>query len=200
MLIAQNHSATKQIFHHGHSTVHARFVQAIVVKQGNLFLLYLRDGDILTPSEQGLYFHDMRYLSLQTLRLNGSQLVSRQASVSECANAAFDLTNPDLLDAAGNRCVRKETLGIQRRKCLGGTYTETLTIHNYTWEPAVFTLTLHYEADFVDMFVVQGATPTKRGTLHEPQWQESTLCFRYDGADGRTRSTTIAALAAQDQL
>jgi glycogen debranching enzyme len=156
MLMAKNHSATKQIFHHGRSTVHARFVQPIVVKQGNLF-------DILTPSEQGLYFHDMRYLSLQTLRLNGSQLVSLQASVSECADAAFDLTNPDLLDAAGNRCVRKETLGIQRRKCLGDTYTETLTIHNYAREPAVFTLTLHYEADFVDMFVVRGAHSHQAG-------------------------------------
>ena len=53
-----------------------RVVQPIVVKQGSLFLLCTSAGDILPDSEQGLYFHDMRYLSRQTLWLDGQSPIS----------------------------------------------------------------------------------------------------------------------------
>jgi glycogen debranching enzyme-like protein len=68
----------------GGSSARTRSVQPVVAKQGNLFLLSTDDGDLLANSDQGLYFHDMRYLSAQTLRLDNAPLVSLVADASDC--------------------------------------------------------------------------------------------------------------------
>src|SRR5579872_5935617 len=49
----------------------ARFTQPVVAKHGSVFLLTADDGDIRSGSDQGLYFHDMRYISAETLRFDG---------------------------------------------------------------------------------------------------------------------------------
>ncbi len=41
------HERSARILHQGHSTLKARYVQPVVAKFGNLFLLCGRDGDIL---------------------------------------------------------------------------------------------------------------------------------------------------------
>jgi glycogen debranching enzyme len=181
----------EQVFHHGQPAVHARFVQPIVVKQGGVFLLCGEDGDIHPEWEQGLYFHDMRYLSGATLRLNGLPLVSLLADAGDGNRGVFALTNPDVQDERGGLQIRKDTLGISREKRLGDDYTETIAVHNYVAEWATFTLQLRYQADFADMFVVRGAQPGKRGKLHALRWEGDTLSCAYDGADGRRRSAAI---------
>jgi glycogen debranching enzyme len=183
----------------GGSSARTRSVQPVVAKQGNLFLLSTDDGDLLANSDQGLYFHDMRYLSAQTLRLDNAPLVSLVADASDCHRALFELTNPDLLDSDGNIRVRKEALGIRREKALGDNYIETITVQNYLPEAAEFTLQLRYEADFADMFVVRGMHQGKRGRLHQPSWHGLTLSFRYDGADARQRRSTLHFSHAPDE-
>jgi glycogen debranching enzyme len=134
----------------------------------------------------------MRYLSTETLRLNGQPPVPLLADASEGHRVLFELTNPDLRDEGSTGVqVRKEGLGIRREKLLGATYTETITVRNYVTEPAELTLQLSYQADFADMFVIRGTKPGKRGKLHQPSWHGSTLTFRYDGADGHERTTSL---------
>ena len=65
----------ERVFHHGQPSVRARFSQPVVLKEGAVFLLCAEDGDVLSDSEQGLYLHDMRYVSGQALRLDGAPLV-----------------------------------------------------------------------------------------------------------------------------
>jgi glycogen debranching enzyme len=192
-------TSSARVLHHGRAYLRARFVQPVVAKQGGLFLLSADDGDIQADSDQGLYFHDMRYLSAQTLRLDGRPPVSLLADAGNGHRVLFELTNPDLEDDSGQVRVRKEALGIRRERLLGDNYTETITIQNYVTEPAEFTLQLHYAADFADMFVVRGVHPGKRGTLHTPRWRGSTLTFRYDGADGHERTSRLHLSHAPDQ-
>src|ERR687883_2154090 len=184
-------AGSARVLHHQRASLRARFIQPVVAKQGSLFLLSTEDGDVRADSDQGLYFHDMRYLSAETLRLEGRPPVSLLADASEGHRVLFELTNPDLEDDSGDIRVRKEALGIRREKCLGDDYTEVITIQNYVPEPAEFTLQLSYEADFADMFVVRGMHPGKRGRLHAPSWHSSTLTFRYDGADGHERTASL---------
>jgi len=185
--------------HHEHPSVRGRFSQPVVAKQGNLFLLSTDDGDIQANSEQGLYFHDMRYLSAETLRLNQDRPVSLLADATAGDRILFQLTNSDLRDDTGNVHLRKEALGIRREMILDGEYTELITIQNYVAEPAELCLRLHYEADFADMFVVRGMHPGKRGKIHDPHWRGSALAFRYDGADGHKRTSTLHFSHAPDQ-
>jgi glycogen debranching enzyme len=172
--------------------------QPVVAKQGSLFLLSTDTGDILAHSDQGLYFHDMRYLSASRLRLSGQPPVSLLADAGEGHRAVFELTNLDLCDASGAARVRKETLRVRRERSLGGDYTEVISVQNYAPETAQFDLELRYEADFADMFVVRGMHPGKRGRLHPPRWRGSTLTFRYDGADGHTRTASLRFSPAPD--
>ena len=190
----------ERVFHHGQPSVRARFSQPVVVKRGAVFRLCADDGDILPDSEQGLYFHDMRYLSVETLRLNGVPLVSLLADAGDGSRGVFALTNPDVQDADGTLLVRKDTLGITREIEIGDEVTEAITIHNYAAERAAFTLRLDCQADFADMFVVRGARPGRRGTLRAPSADGTTLTFRYDGADGHQRRAVIRFSQRPDQL
>ncbi|HLH23909.1 MAG TPA: glycogen debranching N-terminal domain-containing protein [Chloroflexota bacterium] len=195
---AQQHQAQaakpagdERVFHHAQPSVRARFVQPVVIKHGAVFLLCTDDGDIRPESDQGLYFHDMRYLSGETLRLSGTPLVSLLADAGDGNRGVFALTNPDIQDDDGQLVVRKDTLGISREKRLGDDFCETITIDNYVPQPAAFTLQLSYQADFADMFVIRGAHPGKRGELHAPRWDGDTLTFAYDGADGHQRRAVL---------
>jgi glycogen debranching enzyme len=181
---------SERVLRNERPSVRARFVQPVVLKQAALFLLCLQDGDVLDDSDEGLYFHDMRHLSAQTLRLAGQPPVSLLADASKGWYGLFELTNPDL-HADGSLAVRKETIGIRREKKLGNDYGERLTITNFGDARAAFTLSLAYAADFADMFAVRGTKPGKRGALQPPSWRSGRLRFEYDGADGHTRSSTL---------
>ena len=172
---------------------HQRFVQPTVVKQGSIFLLCTDVGDIQADSDQGLYFNDMRYVSAETLRLDGQPPVSLLADASDGYRAVFELTNPNLARA------RKETLGLRREKCLGNSYVESLTIENYAHQAVEVTLQLGYAADFADMFVVRGLPPGRRGKLHPPRWRGRSLTLAYDGADGHARAAALHFSLAPDQ-
>ncbi|MBV9354607.1 MAG: hypothetical protein JO023_03660, partial [Chloroflexi bacterium] len=191
-------SGSARVLHRGRASLRARFVQPVVAKHGGLFLLSTDDGDVQPDTDQGLYFHDMRYLSAESLRLDERPPVALLADATEGDQALFELTNPDLEDDNGAVRIRKEALGIRREKRLGDRYTERITIENYLPEAAEFTLHLAYQADFADMFVVRGMHPGKRGRLHAPRWQGSTLTFRYDGADERERTATLHFSRAPD--
>lgn len=168
-----------------------RVVQPVVAKQGALFLLSADNGDIEEHTDQGLYFHDMRYLSACTLRLSGHVPVVLLADASEGNRAIFELTNLDICDEQGEVRLPKEMLVIRRDRTLDDGYTDSMTVENYARRPAELELRLHYAADFADMFVVRGMHPGRRGVLHPPHWDAARVIFRYDGADGCARTTSL---------
>lgn len=132
----------------------SRVVQPVVAKQGALFLLSAENGDIEEHTDQGLYFHDMRYLSACTLRLNGDLPVVLLADASDGNRQVFELTNLDIRGEDGEVRLPKEMLALRRDRTLGEDCTESITIENYAHGPAVIALQLHYAADFADMSCV----------------------------------------------
>ncbi|MBV9324560.1 MAG: amylo-alpha-1,6-glucosidase [Chloroflexi bacterium] len=182
---------------HDRSSV-PRVAQPVVAKQGAVFLLSAENGDIEEDSDQGLYFHDMRFLSACTLRLDGYVPVALLADASEGNRTLFELTNLDICDASGDVRLPKETLVIRRDRTLGDDFTESITVLNYGRADADFALQLRYAADFADMFVVRGMHPGQRGTLHPPEWKDACLTFRYDGADGYARTAALLFSNAPD--
>jgi glycogen debranching enzyme len=163
----------------------------VVAKQGGLFLISADSGDVEEHTDQGLYFHDMRFLSACTLRLDGQVPVVLLADATEGNRVLFELTNLDLRDAQGDVRLPKEMLVLRRDRTLADAFTETISIQNYARQPAEFELELRYAADFADMFVIRGMHPGKRGTLHPSRWDNDCLTFRYDGADDCTRTTAV---------
>lgn len=170
---------------------------ALTLKEGPLFLLTDRAGDIPPQTGRGkdrglgLYFHDMRHLDEAVLRLNGQRLTPLLASTDLGYRGIRELTNPEL-PRPGGRAIPKETLGLHAETILNDHLQETLTVRNFGREPVELTLTLDYDAHFDDMFTVRGVPAGRRGTLHPVEARPDGLHFRYDGADGHCRTTTIA--------
>lgn len=128
----------------------------------------------------------MRYLDRATLRLNGGPLSVLLASVNEPDRSISELTNPRLQLATGSS-FPKEMLGIRRERRLSNTVQEEVTVQNFALLDVQVTLVFEFEAVFDDIFVIRGSRRGRRGELHKPAWSDSTLAFRYDGADGRRR-------------
>jgi glycogen debranching enzyme len=171
----------------------------VVAKHDSLFLLSDDVGDILPGSDEGLYFHDMRHLSAHTLRLNGSAPVSLLADASDGDHVVFELSNLDLRDESGTVQVPKESLAIRRERSLDDDWSEKITVCNFGRSTADLSIELQYAADFADMFVIRGLHPGKRGTLQKPAWNGAELVFRYDGADGHSRTTNLHFSRPPDQ-
>jgi glycogen debranching enzyme len=203
--MAQTHRE-KRILQHGLSALVADISLSLTVKNGGVFALCQANGDIdaAINDGDGLYFHDTRYLDRATLRINGQELSVLLSTDAPGDSTICELTNPELdmaeedsaegsaSDATSARTIPRETLGIRRERRLAGTAVETIQVRNYNAHPVSFTLDFEFAAHFDNMFVVRGAPPGKRGRLHPPRWSGKTLTFRYDGADGRTRTTALA--------
>jgi glycogen debranching enzyme len=181
-----------------HRSSAPRVFEPVVAKQGSLVLLSNANGEIISNSDQGLYFHDMRYLSMQTLRLNGQPLMCLLSDAADGDRLVFELTNLDVRDDSGAVVLLREAVVVRCERTLGDGYADVVTVQNYSRASVELTLELQYAADFADMFVVRGLHPGKRGKLHEPRWADTTLSFRYDGADGQTRTTQLQFSRAPD--
>lgn len=192
----ENAPGQKRVLNHGQSSLVADIGAAMTLKQGALFLLCDTSGSIpaQVPAHHdrglGLYFHDMRYLDQAALHLNDAPLTPLLSSSDLGYVGVVELTNPDLDDGNGGT-IPKETIGVRWRRTLGGAAKDELTVQNFGTDAVALTLTLEYDAHFDDMFTVRGSEPGKRGTLHPPQADGDRLRFRYDGADGHKRTTTI---------
>src|SRR5262249_6895704 len=74
-----------------------------------------------------------------------------------------DLTNPDLMDG-GRVAVPRGTLHFFRRKFLwGAACYERLRVNNFGLEAVEVNFSLHFRADFADIFEVRGAHRPRRG-------------------------------------
>lgn len=189
------HVATKlegRLLKQGRSTLLGALGPSLTTKAAAVFVLCAEDGDIDTDLNEGygLYFNDTRYLDRATLRLCGQQPSVLLSTDQENDRSICELTNPELWLTADD-VIPKETLGIRRERRLGDQVEETIQVQNFARRPLEVTLALEFGARFDSMFVVRGSEQGRRGTLFAPQWDGPTLNFRYDGADGRRRTTAL---------
>ncbi|PZR97532.1 MAG: amylo-alpha-1,6-glucosidase [Candidatus Nephthysia bennettiae] len=164
---------------------------ALTTKSASIFVLAAEDGDVDTDlnAGYGVFFNDTRFLDRCSLRLGGKPLAVLLSS-AEDNESVCELTNPEFQLRRG-QTVGKNRIGIRRERRLDEEVIETVTVTNFGSTELTTSLEFGFAASFESMFAIRGAERDKRGKLHEPRWDGDCLRFRYDGADGRRRTTTL---------
>jgi glycogen debranching enzyme len=169
-----------------------------VLKHDNLFMLSSAHGDVRPDGRGlGLYDSDTRILSTYDLRLNGVPPVVLRAGRAASFQSTIQLTNPDLFADPSREVddaeivLRRQSLGIVRKRVLANGFREQITITNYTTERERALLTLSLDADYADIFELRGVVRAKRGDRLPNALGQGRVTFAYRGLDGLVRRTHI---------
>jgi glycogen debranching enzyme len=203
----------------------------LTVKDNDLFLVTDTLGNIAgclgddTNASMGLFCCDTRFLSRLELQINGHSPVLLSSTADKgfalsvlCTNPSMDggsrleggdklepdeeLNDSSVFDFAP---LRADTVGIHRELVLNGSLFEEITVSNYSTSPIRFQLSLSFDADFVDLFVVRGYGRKHKGQLlrglHKGQEESgeesylkaiaSELSLAYKGLDGAVMESRI---------
>jgi glycogen debranching enzyme len=165
-----------------------------VLKHGETFAVFDRYGDIqpVGLGEQGIYHEGTRFLSRLELRLEANRPLLLSSTVKEDnALLTVDLTNPDIR-ISGRVMIPRGTVHIFRSKFLwNGICYERLRFWNYGLYPIRFSFSLHFQADFADVFEVRGISREKRGEYMDTSIDERSVTLPYMGLDGILRRTRL---------
>jgi glycogen debranching enzyme len=165
-----------------------------VLKHGDTFAVFDRFGDVRPTGleEEGIYHQGTRFLSCLLLGLQDDRPLFLSSTVkAENDLLAVDLANADL-DEGGRVVVPRGTLHLARLKfILHGACYECLRIKNFGLAPVRARLTLHFEADFADIFEVRGTKRKRKGHFGDPQVTDGSVVLPYEGLDGVPRRTRL---------
>src|SRR5260370_15225682 len=182
-------------------SIHGNVAEAIVIKNGNLFFLSEPDGPLpLAPGHGfGLYYHDCRFLNGYELKICGRKPEVLVRNADRGFMATLGLSNPDV-DENG-KSLLKHSVEIRWERVVSAedlALVDTLLLQNLTSDRISFSLEFQFQAEFEDIFAIRGLFQGKHGVPHPPVWENSVLCFRYDGADEIQREIAIefSALSA----
>jgi glycogen debranching enzyme len=144
----------------------------IRVLDGNAFVLSEKNGDIeATPTTPtGLFSFDTRFLSRWRLTVNGEQTTALSVDETEYFAAVFFL-----VPGASAHYVDAK-VSVIRRRSIGGSFGEELTLLNHSREPVDLVLRLEAASDFADIFEIK-----------DPRHKKGSYSVR--AADGRLRLT-----------
>jgi glycogen debranching enzyme len=168
-----------------------------VLKTGDTFALVNRFGDVHRAggNEQGLYHRGTRFLSRLELRIAGRRpLFLSSGMLDDNIVLAVDLSNPDLPLAGGDTDMVAPygTLHIARSLVVSdGLCIERLIVSNHGATPIELPMTLHFAADFVDLFEVRGTSRARHGSQLPPALTADRAVLNYRGLDQIMRRTRI---------
>ena len=168
--------------------------EALVIKDGNVFFLSERDGNVpLMPGHGfGLYYNDCRFLNGYELTVGGRKAEVLVRNAERDFMATLGLFNPDL--HFEERDLAKHSVEIRWERIASGEHCalfDSITLQNLTGQTIRFPIALKFTCGFEDIFSIRGLYAGKRGMVHSPIWQKDVLSFRYDGADKIARELTI---------
>jgi glycogen debranching enzyme len=168
---------------------------AIVLKDGPIFLLTNPDGNVPLNDGHGLglYYRDCRFLNGYELLIADARAQPLVGTAAAGFKAVFELTNPDF-ETKGGGTVPKENIGIKWERMIDSeraALRDVITLQNFAMVPIDFTLTFRFSSDFEDMFAVRSMSSKRPGKLNPPRWDKFILFFSYDGADGIYRGVNI---------
>ncbi|MDP8935672.1 MAG: amylo-alpha-1,6-glucosidase, partial [Cyanobacteriota bacterium] len=196
----------------------------LTIKDNDLFLVTDTLGNISgclgddMNSSMGLFCADTRFLSRLELQINERPPVLLSSTADKgfalsvlCTNPSMDggvrLEGGDKLEPEGQidggamfdfAPLRADTIGIAREIVLNGALFEELTVSNYSTNSISFQLSLSFDADFVDLFVVRGYARKHRGQLlravpkgETAEKENLELKLAYQGLDGSLMESHI---------
>lgn len=174
--------------------------KTLMIKRGSLVALSGTDGSIDSgrSGEQGLYFHDTRFLGRALLEIEGRAPIVVRGTDAPGDSMLSELENPELTLPDGS-LLERGALRLRRRRTLNGHMSEVVTVCSFATQEVHLRLAMTFDSDFTTLFGVRGSPPSRRGRLHGPTWMDRCLELRYDGADGRRRTTTFAFSPAPDE-
>jgi len=163
---------------------------SISLKAPGIFAVSAPTGDIDSrlAASHGVYFHDTRFLSQGVLRIAGVRPILEEVRVHRYDRCTFELTNPGL-QLVDQVLLPEGSLRIIRRRVLSHQVRERLEVQSHASASVEVDLVLTFAAGFEHITDVRGSAEPPRVT--EAAWVDHLLVFRYQGADGRLRSTTL---------
>ncbi|WP_391117838.1 glycogen debranching N-terminal domain-containing protein [Psychrobacillus sp. L3] len=165
-----------------------------VIKENDLFLLTDAKGNI--PENHyyglGLYTKDTRFLSKLDLKINGEEPILLTSDAAENYMAKVLLTNPHMENDEG-LILWRESVEIERTRFIfDDVLYESIKVKNYFPKPISFTISLHMDVDFADMFIVRGFQTGNIGQRTGQTIEKRSLSYHYIGADEVKRSTSVS--------
>ncbi len=184
--------------------VHATDLGGVgTLKHGDLYLLTDPFGDIHPDARGlGLYAGDTRILSCAVLHVDGVRPALLRGDTDENFRGTIQLTNPEVRRDPGDkmapeRSLARQSLGITRRRVLGGALQERIVVANFTEHPETVILELSLGVDDADIFEIRGYPRGAVGTSLPIVARSDRLAFATVGLDGVLRRTRIAFPAAE---
>jgi glycogen debranching enzyme len=161
------------------------------LKDGDTFLLADALGDV-QGSDDGLFTNDTRMLSRYELEVAGHTPSLLGAAINQ-DNTIFTahLTNRPL-PAPGELVIPKGAIHIERSRFLWqGWLHERLRLTNYGAQDAALPMKFAFDADFADIFEVQGHARPQRGEILPANATQRSVRLAYRGLDDVVRTTCI---------
>jgi glycogen debranching enzyme len=169
----------------------------ISIHQGQTVLVTEPDGQIIWPSDNGLYFLDTRILSSLTIYANGEpwQLLNGGA-IAYYASRIY-LTNRTILTQDGE--IPQRTLGLIVSRSISSGMHEDLDITNNNIKRVRFQLEIALRCDFADIFEVKSGRIVRRGRI-TTEWSDSKQELRTTYRNGDfARAVTVAPRHQSDK-
>ena len=178
--------------------------QSMVIKQGDSFGVFDRNGDIAPLGRQGsfgLYHEGTRFLSKLEFSVEGKRPPLLSANLREENELLIvDLMNPDFRDSRQD-LVHKGQLHILRTKFLWkGVCYERIRFSSFDQDPLTFSFRLKFDADYADIFEVRGIGREKKGRILPETYQKDSLLLSYQGLDEIRRNTRLTFSPQPDAL
>jgi glycogen debranching enzyme len=164
-----------------------------VIKENDLFLLTDTNGNMVEnhPYGLGLYTKDTRFLSKFQLKINGEEPILLASDAAENYMAKILLTNPHM-EKDGQIILWRESVEIERSRFIyDDVLYESIKVKNYFPKVIQFNLSLHFDVDFTDMFIVRGFQTGEIGKRTGQTISAKTIKFHYEGSDSINRATVI---------
>jgi glycogen debranching enzyme len=174
-----------------------------VLKYGNMFAVFDHYGDVepIGLGEQGLFFQGTRHLSKLVACLWKQRPLLLSSSI-KADNFLFsaDLGNVDVSDG-DDVAVSRGTVHVLRTKFLWrGSCYEEFRISSFALSPLVIPVSIHFDADFADIFEVRGMHREQRGRLLPAEAGDDCLVLAYKGLDGILRQTRVHSDPPPDRV
>ena len=172
-------------------------LERAVLKEGQLFVVADRDGDIksLNLEGQGLYYRDRRHLSLFEMGVNGTRLTLLSSAGELNFMSTLQFSNDLLLGNDGRVLAEPRTISITRQRFVLGSLNERIELFNYNQHPITLVLRFTCGSDFRDMFDVRGfdvGAGGASGEVEPIQVRAEGVTLGYRGPKGARRRTHIA--------
>ncbi|MBT3363539.1 MAG: amylo-alpha-1,6-glucosidase [Chloroflexi bacterium] len=162
-----------------------------VLKENEIMMSTNNMGDIPGGRRHfGLYYHDMRYLSVFNLTVNGQEPRLLSSSSEQNYVCDIQMANPTMKLSNGMVAMAR-SISIRRSRYIKDGFHELISFYNHNSFTVPIELTLEVGSDFFDIFEVRGLERESRGKIEKPSFKDSRLNLSYAGLDDIKRRTEI---------